>query len=112
MQSYVVPETNSNVTIAVYWKDSKNCECGPVSVGKTKVEILSTLPRDLNENLLDSLNINAPVQPSTATATIIRPNGLHRPNTVTPVVDASCMEMWTDLGYASSQIKAMGWCVS
>jgi hypothetical protein len=112
VQSYVVPETNSDVTIAVYWKGSKNCECGPVSVGKTKVEILSTLPRDLNENLLDSLNITAPVQPSNATATIINPTGLHKPNAGTPVVDASCMDMWTDLGYASSQIKAMGWCVS
>jgi len=112
VQSYVVPKTNSNGTIAVYWKDSKICECGPVSVGKTKVEILSTLPRDLNENLLDSLNIKAPVQPSTATATIISPNGHHRPNAVTSVVDANCMRMWTDLGYAPSQIEAMGWCIS
>jgi len=42
---------------AMYWLDSQDCECGPVSVGKTSVVITSTYPLDVTEGLLSSLQI-------------------------------------------------------
>lgn len=42
---------------AMYWLDSKNCECGPVSVGTTRVDITSTYPQDITQGLLNSLHI-------------------------------------------------------
>jgi hypothetical protein len=42
---------------AMYWLDSENCECGPVSVGKTNVVVTSTFPQDVTESLLSSLHI-------------------------------------------------------
>lgn len=47
----------STVYRAMYWLDSQNCECGPVSVGKTSVVITSTYPLDVTENLLSSLKV-------------------------------------------------------
>jgi hypothetical protein len=109
VESYVSAMTNSSVTNAEYWKDSKNSNYGQVLVGKTKVELISTLSKDLNENLLNTLNIKAPVQPSTVTTTT-DPNGVHRPKVAKPSVDENCMREWTDLGYTPSQISWMGWC--
>jgi hypothetical protein len=40
---------------AQYWLDSKDCECGPVSVGTMLVNIASTYPRKLHESLLNSI---------------------------------------------------------
>ena len=40
-----------------YWLDSKSCECGPVSVGTTSVDITSTYPQDITTNLLNSLHV-------------------------------------------------------
>jgi hypothetical protein len=42
---------------AMCWLDSQDCECGPVSVGKTSVIITSTYPLDVTESLLSSLQI-------------------------------------------------------
>lgn len=42
---------------AMYWLDSKSCECGPVSVGKASATITSTFPKDITERLLSSLKI-------------------------------------------------------
>ncbi len=42
---------------AMYWLDSIDCECGPVSVGTTSVSITSTYPLDVTEGLLSSLSI-------------------------------------------------------
>ncbi len=42
---------------ALYWMDSQECECGPVSVGTTSVDITSSYPQDITENLLSSLQI-------------------------------------------------------
>jgi hypothetical protein len=42
---------------ALYWMDSQGCECGPVSVGTTSVEITSSYPQDVTENLLSSLQV-------------------------------------------------------
>lgn len=41
----------------VYWLDGEKCECGPVSVGKTSVSIISTFPEDLTMNLVNSLQV-------------------------------------------------------
>ncbi len=42
---------------AQYWLDSKNCECGPVSVGTTLVNIASTYPPDVTQGILSSLHV-------------------------------------------------------
>jgi hypothetical protein len=42
---------------AQYWLDSKQCECGPVFVGKTSVDIISTYPQDVTMNLLKSISV-------------------------------------------------------
>lgn len=42
---------------ALYWIDSQGCECGPVSLGTTSVEITSSYPQDVTENLLSSLKV-------------------------------------------------------
>ncbi len=47
----------SQVYKAMYWLDSQDCECGPVSVGKTSVVITSTYPLDVTQGLLSSLQI-------------------------------------------------------
>ncbi len=52
-----VAEAPSQVYRAMYWLDSQNCECGPVSVGKTSVVITSTYPLDVTQSLLSSLQI-------------------------------------------------------
>ena len=46
-----------NVYKAVYWLDSIECECGPVSVGTASVTVTSTYPLDVTEGLLSSLSI-------------------------------------------------------
>lgn len=42
---------------AWYWPDSQPCDCGPVAVGSTKVDILSQYPPDVTLNLLSSLSV-------------------------------------------------------
>lgn len=43
---------------AIYWLDSVDCTtCGPVSVGKTSVDISSTYPQDVTQNLLNSIHV-------------------------------------------------------
>jgi hypothetical protein len=42
---------------ASYWLDSTMCPCGPVSVGTTRVDIASSYPQDVTENLLNSLHV-------------------------------------------------------
>jgi hypothetical protein len=48
---------NFDVYRAMYWLDSKNCECGPVSVGQTSVIVSSTYPQDVTQSLLNSLHV-------------------------------------------------------
>ncbi len=57
MQSYTASLMSANVTMATYWKDSQAVEGYSRLAGKTKVEILSKLPKDLTENLLSTLSI-------------------------------------------------------
>ncbi len=52
----ILPAT-TNLFRAIYWLDSKNCECGPVSVGTTSVDITSTYPQDVTQGLLNSLHV-------------------------------------------------------
>jgi len=47
----------SSLFRAIYWLDSKDCECGPVSVGTTSVDVTSTYPQDVTQGLLNSLHI-------------------------------------------------------
>ncbi|VVB72188.1 Uncharacterised protein [uncultured archaeon] len=42
---------------AIYWLDSKSCECGPVSVGTTSVDVKSSYPDDVTESLIGSLHV-------------------------------------------------------
>jgi hypothetical protein len=54
---------------AQYWLDSKDCECGPVSVGTVLVEIASTYPQNVTEGLLSSIHVDAgqvPITPSSS----------------------------------------------
>lgn len=53
----VTDEAISTVYRAMYWLDSKSCECGPLSAGKTNVMITSTFSKDVTESLLSSLHI-------------------------------------------------------
>jgi hypothetical protein len=50
---------------AQYWLDSKDCECGPVSVGTVLVEIASTYPQNVTEGLLSSIHVAAGQEPLT-----------------------------------------------
>ena len=42
---------------ASYWLDSKDCECGPVSVGRTKVTLTSYYPEDIFYWFISTLNV-------------------------------------------------------
>jgi hypothetical protein len=48
---------NKSMYSAYYWLDSSECECGPVSVGKTNVVVTSSYLLNLTGNLLDSLHV-------------------------------------------------------
>lgn len=63
VQSYFDPQPNSKITVASYWKDCRVAKGSGIPVGnKTKVEILSNLPKDVNGNLPRSLAIKVPQQ--------------------------------------------------
>lgn len=51
---------------AMYWLDSQDCECGPVSVGTTSVIVTSSFPLDVTKGLLSSLHV---VKGGSATST-------------------------------------------
>jgi len=51
---------------AQYWLDSKECECGPVSVGTVLVSIGSTYSQEVTQGLLSSIHVaSSQVPPST-----------------------------------------------
>jgi hypothetical protein len=56
---------------AQYWLDSKDCECGPVSVGTELVNIVSTYPQAVTEGLLSSIHVAA--GQGAARASILQP---------------------------------------
>jgi hypothetical protein len=47
---------------AYYWLDSIDCECGPVTVGKTEIGVISTYPLNESASLIKSLHVEAPRQ--------------------------------------------------
>lgn len=49
---------------AYYWLDSTDCECGPVSVGKTEIGIISLYPLNVTRNLINSLHVENAKQPA------------------------------------------------
>jgi len=51
-------DVNKTLYSANYWLDSNECECGPVSVGKTNVVITSTLPLEVTGHMLDTLHVS------------------------------------------------------
>jgi hypothetical protein len=52
-----IPYSRKVKVLINFWLDSKNCECGPVSVGKTEVEVVSSYQPSLTKNLLTNLHI-------------------------------------------------------
>jgi hypothetical protein len=48
---------NTNLYQAQYWLDSKDCECGPVSVGSTRVDISSSYPQDVTQGILSGIHV-------------------------------------------------------
>jgi hypothetical protein len=52
---------------AQYWLDGKDCECGPVSVGKVLVNIASTYTQDVTRGLLNSIHVAASQMPPSTT---------------------------------------------
>jgi hypothetical protein len=50
-------ESTMNSTIVIYWADGKQMEGYDVPVAKTKVEIISTLPENMTQSLLDTLHV-------------------------------------------------------
>lgn len=48
-------DDGSTWNMAAFWLDSTPCDCGPVSVGKTYVEIASDFPENTTENFLNTL---------------------------------------------------------
>lgn len=66
-------DANKTLYSAYYWLDSNDCECGPVSVGKTNVIITSTLPLDITGNLLDSMHVSKAMAASQGPVTFAPP---------------------------------------
>lgn len=52
-----VAGASGTVYKAMYWLDSQDCECGPVSVGTTSVIVTSSFPLDVTQSLLSSLHV-------------------------------------------------------
>jgi hypothetical protein len=52
-----IDAANGTLYASYYWLDSNECECGPVSLGKTNVVITSTLPLNITGQLLDTLHV-------------------------------------------------------
>jgi hypothetical protein len=53
------PGAGSQIALyeASYWLDSVNCQCGPISAGRTNVVVRSTYPHDVTQGLLSSLHV-------------------------------------------------------
>ncbi len=54
---FVGVSSGSKFYQAQYWLDSKDCECGPVSVGTVLVNIASTYPQNVTAGLLSSFHV-------------------------------------------------------
>jgi hypothetical protein len=106
--TYFDPQLNSSITVAGYWRDSKKVEGYGLLAGKSKVEILTKLPKDLADNLLNSLNIKSMNQPMTTSMPKVNPGSIRR----FPQYDRNCMKNYEDIGYTPSMIIFMGYCIT
>ena len=66
-------DVNKTLYSAYYWLDSNDCECGPVSVGKTNIVITSTLPLDVTGDLLDTMHVSKAMAASQGPVTFAPP---------------------------------------
>ena len=64
---------NKTLYSAYYWLDSNECECGPVSVGKTNVVITSTLPLEVTGHMLDTLHVSKSMATDQGPITFVPP---------------------------------------
>ena len=64
-----IGDAPSGITLhqAQYWLDGKDCECGPVSVGKVLVNIASTYTQDVTRGLLSSIHVAVSQMPPSTT---------------------------------------------
>ena len=58
---------------ATYWLDSKDCDCGAVSVGQTRVVITSTYPQDVTMNLMSSILVEKGTDAGQKASSMITP---------------------------------------
>ncbi len=95
---------------AQYWLDSKDCECGPVSVGTVLVNIASTYPQDVTEGLLGSIHVAAgqmPQMPPTQAQdqnVSIMPSPNNVPEETFGFVEGKIYDQKTGFGVASAEI--------
>jgi hypothetical protein len=92
---------------AQYWLDSRDCECGPVSVGTVLVNIASTYPRNVTENLLSSIHVAAGQVPHTQAQDqniSITPSSNNAPEETFGFVEGRVYNQKNDVGVASAEI--------
>jgi hypothetical protein len=92
---------------AQYWLDSKDCECGPVSVGTVLVNIASTYPQDVTEGLLSSIHVAAGQMPPTQTQdqnVLITPSSNNVPEETFGFVEGRVYDQRNGVGVASAEI--------
>ena len=92
---------------AQYWLDSNDCECGPVSVGTVMVNIASTYPQNITENLLSSIHVAAtqmpPMQARDQNVSITPPSN-SVPEETLGFVEGRVYDRKTGVGVASAEI--------
>jgi hypothetical protein len=95
---------------AQYWLDSKDCECGPVSVGTVLVNIASTYPQDVTEGLLSSIHVASgqmPQMPPTQAQdqnVSITPSSNNLPEETFGFVEGRVYNQKSGVGVASAEI--------
>jgi hypothetical protein len=92
---------------AQYWLDSKDCECGPVSVGTVLVNIVSTYPQDVTEGLLSSIHVTADQMPPTQALdqnVSITPSSNNVPEETFGFVEGRVYNQKNGVGVASAEI--------
>jgi len=127
VMSYSNPETDANSTLATYWKNIVVIEGYNIDASKEDVELISKLPHDLNENLLNTLSIigpeqGAPEQPvisednatEMSSASEVSSIGSDASGKETSLDDDNeynqCIARWKDVGYTEAMIGFSGLC--
>jgi hypothetical protein len=92
---------------AQYWLDSKDCECGPVSVGTMLVNIASTYPQKVTESLLSSIHVAAGQAPPTQVQdqkVLITPSLNDVPDETFGFVEGRVYDQKNGVGVSSAEI--------